>query len=89
MNDSTADLNLFLILGAEAFSMRVIYHNRNKLSEELAAGAKYVSFEELLSTSDVISLNLPLNVSGPCLSWSFTTTEMQGSLLSLELTTTE
>ena len=43
--------------------MKVIYHNRNRLSEELAAGAKYVSFEELLSTSDVISLNLPLNVS--------------------------
>jgi lactate dehydrogenase-like 2-hydroxyacid dehydrogenase len=49
---------------AEAFSMRVIYHNRNKLSEQVAGGAQYVSFEELLSTSDVISLNLPLNVSG-------------------------
>ncbi|KAH7114387.1 glyoxylate reductase [Dendryphion nanum] len=110
VNDSTADLNLFLILGAlrrfnhpmieirksnwrgypspplghdpegktlgilgmggigrnlkrkaEAFSMKVIYHNRNRLSEELAGGAKYVGFEELLSTSDVISLNLPLN----------------------------
>lgn len=48
---------------AEAFSMKVIYHNRNKLSSELAGGAEYVSFEELLSTSDVISLNLPLNVS--------------------------
>lgn len=48
---------------AEAFSMRIIYHNRKRLSEELAGGAKYVSFEELLSTSDVISLNLPLNVS--------------------------
>lgn len=48
---------------AEAFSMRVIYHNREKLSEEVAGGAEYVSFEKLLSTSDVISLNLPLNVS--------------------------
>ncbi|KAF2189638.1 hypothetical protein K469DRAFT_700876 [Zopfia rhizophila CBS 207.26] len=46
---------------AEAFSMRIIYHNRTKLSDELAGGAKYVSFEELLSTSDIISLNLPLN----------------------------
>ncbi|KAJ5606181.1 glyoxylate/hydroxypyruvate reductase [Penicillium lagena] len=46
---------------AEAFGMRVVYHNRRKLSEELAAGAKYVSFEELLEGSDVISLNLPLN----------------------------
>lgn len=48
---------------AEAFGMRVIYHNRRPLTEELAAGAAYVSFEELLATSDVISLNLPLNVS--------------------------
>lgn len=47
---------------AEAFGMKVIYYNRRQLSEELADGAKYVSFDELLSTSDVISLNLPLNV---------------------------
>ncbi|KAF2018700.1 glyoxylate reductase [Aaosphaeria arxii CBS 175.79] len=110
VNDSTADLNLFLILGAlrgfnasmislregkwrgypppppghdptgkilgilgmggigrnlkkkaEAFSMKVIYHNRNKLDGDLAGGAEYVSFEELLKKSDIISLNLPLN----------------------------
>lgn len=48
---------------AEAFGMKVIYHNRRKLSDEMSAGAQYVSFDELLSTSDVISLNLPLNVS--------------------------
>jgi glyoxylate reductase len=48
---------------AEAFGMTVIYHNRNKLSEELSGGAKYVSFDELLSQSDILSLNLPLNVS--------------------------
>ena len=47
----------------EAFSMKVQYHNRNKLSDELSAGARYVEFEELLKTSDVLSLNLPLNVS--------------------------
>ncbi|KAF1953290.1 glyoxylate reductase [Byssothecium circinans] len=46
---------------AEAFSMRVIYHNRKPLSEGVAGSARYVSFEELLSMSDVISLNLPLN----------------------------
>ncbi|KAL4913689.1 D-isomer specific 2-hydroxyacid dehydrogenase [Aspergillus aurantiobrunneus] len=46
---------------AEAFGMKVIYHNRRELSAELSAGAKYVTFEELLRTSDVISLNLPLN----------------------------
>ena len=46
-----------------AFGMSVQYYNRKKLSDELADGAKYVEFEELLKTSDVISLNLPLNVS--------------------------
>lgn len=49
---------------AEAFGMKVIYHNRRQLSDELADGAQYATFDELLSTSDVISLNLPLNVSG-------------------------
>jgi glyoxylate reductase len=48
---------------AEAFGMKVVYHNRKKLEEEVADGAEYVGFEELLGRSDVISLNLPLNVS--------------------------
>lgn len=48
---------------AEAFGMTVQYHNRNRLSDDQAGGAKYVSFDELLATSDIISLNLPLNVS--------------------------
>ena len=43
--------------------MIVKYHNRNKLSVEAEEGAEYVGFEELLATSDVLSLNLPLNVS--------------------------
>jgi glyoxylate reductase len=46
---------------AEVFGMKTIYYNRNKLSEEQADGAEYVSFEELLKRSDVLSLNLPLN----------------------------
>jgi lactate dehydrogenase-like 2-hydroxyacid dehydrogenase len=44
-----------------AFGMTCIYHNRNALSKELAGGAEYVSFEELLAKADVLSLNLPLN----------------------------
>lgn len=48
---------------AEAFDMRVIYHNRRKLSHEHAGGAEYVTFEDLLAQSDVVSVNLPLNVS--------------------------
>lgn len=48
---------------AEALGMKVQYHNRNRLSDEMSGGAKYVGFEDLLGTSDVISLNVPLNVS--------------------------
>lgn len=48
---------------AEVFGMTIQYYNRTKLPDELSGGAKYVSFEELLKTSDVLSLNLPLNVS--------------------------
>lgn len=48
---------------ADAFDMKVIYHNRSQLPPDLENGALYVSFDELLAQSDVISLNLPLNVS--------------------------
>ena len=48
---------------ARGFGMDIQYYNRNPLSNELSGGAKYVSFDELLATSDVLSLNLPLNVS--------------------------
>lgn len=40
--------------------MVIQYHNRTQLSPELEKGAKYVSFEELMGTSDVISLNCSL-----------------------------
>ncbi|KAK2828954.1 hypothetical protein FQN49_007240 [Arthroderma sp. PD_2] len=46
---------------AKVFGMRVIYHNRNRLAPELEEGASYVSFDQLLSQSDVLSLNLSLN----------------------------
>lgn len=46
---------------AAVFGMTTIYHNRRKLDNEKAGGAEYVSFEELLKKSDVLSLNLPLN----------------------------
>lgn len=46
---------------ADVFGMKTIYHNRRKLKPEMAGGAEYVSFEDLLKTSDVLSLNLPLN----------------------------
>ena len=51
---------------AEAFGMRVIYHNRRKLDGDGAGTAQYVTFEDLLEQSDVVSVNLPLNVSLSC-----------------------
>lgn len=46
---------------ADVFGMTTIYHNRTKLPPETADGATYVTFAELLGTSDVLSVNLPLN----------------------------
>lgn len=48
---------------AKAFGMSIQYHNRSRLAPELEDGAKYVSFDELLASSDVLSLNLALNES--------------------------
>lgn len=49
---------------AVPFGMQVQYHNRRRVAPELEAelgGAKYInSLDELLATSDVVSLNLPL-----------------------------
>ena len=46
---------------ARPFGMTIQYHNRSRLPADQEQGAKYVSFEELLQTSDVLSLNLALN----------------------------
>lgn len=48
---------------AKAFGIKIQYHNRNPLPESQAGDARYVDFEELLRTSDVLSLNLSLNAS--------------------------
>ncbi len=47
--------------GAHGFGMKVIYHNRSRLSPELETecGASYVSKEELLRTADHLVLVLP------------------------------
>ena len=41
--------------------MKIIYHNRSRLSPEKENGASYMSFDELLAKSDILSLNLSLN----------------------------
>lgn len=48
---------------ARSFGLNIIYHNRTQLPSHLEDGAKYVSFDDLLSTSDILSLNLSLNPS--------------------------
>ena len=41
--------------------MNISYHNRSRLPSELEGDATYLSFEDLLAQSDVLSLNLSLN----------------------------
>ncbi len=47
---------------ALASGMTIAYHNRNRLTaiEEKLYSAKYMSLDELVATSDVLSLNAPL-----------------------------
>ena len=47
---------------ARALGMNVQYHSRRRLpSVDMEVGARYVGFEELLQTSDVVSVHVPLN----------------------------
>jgi glyoxylate reductase len=41
--------------------MVIAYHNRSRLPSELEGDATYLSFNDLLGQSDVLSLNLSLN----------------------------
>lgn len=46
---------------AKGFDMNIIYHNRNRdIDFEKEIGATYVSKDELLKTSDFVSLHVPL-----------------------------
>jgi glyoxylate reductase len=46
---------------ARAFGMRIVYHNRRNVDAEIEQrlDAQRVDFEELLATSDIVSLNCP------------------------------
>jgi glyoxylate reductase len=50
---------------AKSFDMKIIYHNRNKVSKtkEKTLEAKYVTFEKLLAQSDIISIHVPYSKS--------------------------
>ncbi|ODV64128.1 D-mandelate dehydrogenase-like dehydrogenase ASCRUDRAFT_6000 [Ascoidea rubescens DSM 1968] len=47
------------VLGFE----KIIYYRRNQLPSEEEEGAEFVSLDQLLAQSDIISINLPLNAS--------------------------
>lgn len=40
---------------------KIVYYNRKRLSPELEKNAQYVSYEDLLTQSDVIMVSVPLN----------------------------
>ncbi|MCE9652697.1 MAG: D-glycerate dehydrogenase [Nitrosarchaeum sp.] len=46
---------------AKAFDMKIIYHNRKDVSKnkEKILGAKYVTFEKMITDSDIISIHVP------------------------------
>ncbi|OAL45128.1 hypothetical protein IQ07DRAFT_216484 [Pyrenochaeta sp. DS3sAY3a] len=46
---------------ADPFGLKTVYHNRTRLPEEFSCGAPYVSFDKLLSESDIISVHVPLS----------------------------
>jgi glyoxylate reductase len=48
---------------AKAFSINIIYHNRNSVDKftEKELNCNYVTLDDLLSSSDFISINIPLN----------------------------
>lgn len=54
------DIGSRVVKRALASDMRVIYHNRHRRSDDEALGAAYVSFEELLQTSDFVLVTVPL-----------------------------
>ncbi|KAG9245485.1 D-isomer specific 2-hydroxyacid dehydrogenase [Calycina marina] len=45
---------------ARAFGMKIQYYNRSRLSPELEKDAKYVGLDELIGSSDVVSLHCSL-----------------------------
>lgn len=44
-----------------AFGVKVIAHSRSQKEEALALGVRYVSLDEMLAQSDILSLHTPLN----------------------------
>jgi glyoxylate reductase len=55
------DIGQAMARRAKAFGMKIAYSNRNPVALEIEAefGATYMSMDELLATSDIVSLNCP------------------------------
>jgi glyoxylate reductase len=55
------DIGQAMARRAKAFGMKIAYSNRNPAAPEVEAelGATYMSMDELLATSDIVSLNCP------------------------------
>ncbi len=55
------DIGQAMARRAKAFGMNIAYSNRNPVAPEIEAelGAMYMSMDELLATSDIVSLNCP------------------------------
>jgi glyoxylate reductase len=55
------DIGQAMARRAKAFGMNIAYSNRNPFTPEVEAelGAMYMSMDELLATSDIVSLNCP------------------------------
>ncbi|KAJ7935259.1 D-isomer specific 2-hydroxyacid dehydrogenase [Mycena leptocephala] len=68
---------------AQACGMKIIYHNRRRVPESEENGAKYVSKDELLAASDVISVNCPLTAETRHLLGPAEFTKMKTGVLSL------
>ncbi|KAL9052762.1 MAG: hypothetical protein Q9162_005182 [Coniocarpon cinnabarinum] len=50
-----------LVRKCKPFGMKVLYHNRKPLPTSETEGATYVSLDELLAQSDILSVHVPLN----------------------------
>ncbi|MBM4764424.1 NAD(P)-dependent oxidoreductase [Bacillus sp. B15-48] len=61
---------------AAAFDMKILYHNLNRVSQEIenSLNATYVSFNELLTSSDFITINCSYN---PSMKHMFSTTQFE------------
>lgn len=57
------DIGSAIARRAQASKMEVIYHNRHQRQDDAALGVRYVGFEELLASSDVVVVAVTLNPS--------------------------